>query len=267
MPIPHLTIDNEHLTVNKKLLNDKCKMFNAFGFTLIELMVTVAIIAILSGIGYSTYSSIQANARDAKRKADVDAIAKVLEDKYNSSTGLYPSYSEVSDRDFTSGAKPKQFDGTDYTPQFGSGSQAYKSFVICTTQLEKSTQPYCKYSANGSSSSIGSLPTTTKCSKFNNLIGGQSQSCSYLTYGSFSTNITPDSTIRIDCNDIRDNDIGDAANIICSSNKRCAYAPYPSQQLPWYKEDGSEGGTVVLAIANCSIYNNNFFSSVNVILK
>lgn len=49
------------------------------GFTLVELLVVVAIIAILSVIGLTVFSGSQANARDARRKADIDAIAKVIE--------------------------------------------------------------------------------------------------------------------------------------------------------------------------------------------
>lgn len=49
------------------------------GFTLVELLVVVAIIAILSVIGLTIFTSAQSNARDARRKSDVDAIAKALE--------------------------------------------------------------------------------------------------------------------------------------------------------------------------------------------
>lgn len=49
------------------------------GFTLIELMVVVAIIAILSVVGMAVFSSVQQGARNARRRADLDAIAKALE--------------------------------------------------------------------------------------------------------------------------------------------------------------------------------------------
>lgn len=49
------------------------------GFTLVELLVVVAIIAILSVIGLTIFTSAQFNARDARRKSDVDAIANALE--------------------------------------------------------------------------------------------------------------------------------------------------------------------------------------------
>lgn len=61
------------------------------GFTLIELMVVVAIIGILMAAGIVAFSGAQRNARDAKRRADVDAIGKALEQAYqNSGTVTYP---------------------------------------------------------------------------------------------------------------------------------------------------------------------------------
>ncbi len=49
------------------------------GFTLIELLVTIAIIAIISVVAVALFGNIQANARDAKRRAELEAIAHVLE--------------------------------------------------------------------------------------------------------------------------------------------------------------------------------------------
>lgn len=56
---------------------------NPQGFTLVELMVVVSIIAILSVIGITVFTGIQKGARDARRKADVQAISKSLEAHYN----------------------------------------------------------------------------------------------------------------------------------------------------------------------------------------
>lgn len=49
------------------------------GFTLVELLVVIAIIAILAAVGLTIFSGTQKNARDARRKADIDAIAQALE--------------------------------------------------------------------------------------------------------------------------------------------------------------------------------------------
>lgn len=77
------------LSVNKK------------GFTLIELMVVIAIIAILSVIGITVFSSVQKSARDAKRRLDGKAIALALE-QYKLQNGLYPQAGWV----YSDGSEP-----------------------------------------------------------------------------------------------------------------------------------------------------------------
>lgn len=60
------------------------------GFTLIELIIVISIIALLSVIGISTYSSVQVDARNSKRKSDLKEIKSALE-LYRSEIGTYPS--------------------------------------------------------------------------------------------------------------------------------------------------------------------------------
>lgn len=48
------------------------------GFTLIELLVVIAIIGILATIIVASFTSAQRRGRDARRKADLDAIKKAL---------------------------------------------------------------------------------------------------------------------------------------------------------------------------------------------
>ena len=52
------------------------------GFTLIELMIAVTIIAILAVTGYTTFAQSQLRGRDIKRKQDLVAIAAALETYY-----------------------------------------------------------------------------------------------------------------------------------------------------------------------------------------
>ncbi len=67
----------------KKLLPKSFK--NPQGFTLVELLVVISIIAILSVIGITVFTGVQKNARDARRKGDVQSIQKALEVHYNDS--------------------------------------------------------------------------------------------------------------------------------------------------------------------------------------
>ncbi len=49
------------------------------GFTLVELMIVITVIAILATIGVVSFSRVQKQARDTKRKADMRALATALQ--------------------------------------------------------------------------------------------------------------------------------------------------------------------------------------------
>lgn len=59
------------------------------GFTLIELMIAISIVAIISAVGLVSYSKAQQLGRDARRKSDLQEIAKALQLYYNDN-GRYP---------------------------------------------------------------------------------------------------------------------------------------------------------------------------------
>lgn len=66
------------------------------GFSLIELLVVVAIIAILTALGISFFSQTRKTGRDAQRKADLTAIAGALE-QYYSDHDSYPAGYDPTD--------------------------------------------------------------------------------------------------------------------------------------------------------------------------
>lgn len=72
-------------------------------FTLVELLVVVAIIAILTLIGIVVFTGVQKNTRDARRNGDIDSIAKALE--VNKTT---TGYSALADGQFSGGVVPKE---------------------------------------------------------------------------------------------------------------------------------------------------------------
>lgn len=83
------------------------------GFTLVELLVVVAIMAILATVAATIFSSTQSRARDGKRQADVSAIAKALEANKTSGSVTYPALSGTW---FAGGNVPTEAAG--YVPQY-----------------------------------------------------------------------------------------------------------------------------------------------------
>lgn len=67
------------------------KLLPNSGFTLIELLVVVAILAILSVIGYSIFAGAQGNARDGVRRTELNNLAKNIETTKDV-TGGFPLY-------------------------------------------------------------------------------------------------------------------------------------------------------------------------------
>lgn len=63
---------------------------NTHGFTIIELLITIVVIAILATIGVVAYNGVQARARDAQRVQDVKTIVTALE-MYYIDHGRFPA--------------------------------------------------------------------------------------------------------------------------------------------------------------------------------
>ena len=60
------------------------------GFTLLELLVVIGIIAILVTLGIASYSTAQKKARDAKRQSDLVSFQSAIEQCYSVNSFVYP---------------------------------------------------------------------------------------------------------------------------------------------------------------------------------
>ena len=106
---------------------------NIRGFTLVELLVVIVILAILGVVGVTLFTNTQSTARDAKRKEDIQALAKAMEANYAPGTGYTTT---VAAGWFADGVAP-----TNPNPggvAYSTGGATTSSFTFCAA-LEKST--------------------------------------------------------------------------------------------------------------------------------
>lgn len=86
---------------------------NYRGFTLVELIVVIAILAILSIVGVAVFTGQQKNARDSKRKSDIEAIAQAME---SAKTPGASAYVALADTNFSAGSVPTDPTNTNVVP-------------------------------------------------------------------------------------------------------------------------------------------------------
>lgn len=65
------------------------------GFTIVELLIVIVVIGILALLVITTYSGIQAKARNSKRQTDIQSVQTQLE-AFFSQNGYYPSLTDMN---------------------------------------------------------------------------------------------------------------------------------------------------------------------------
>jgi type IV pilus assembly protein PilA len=72
------------------VLNKMKNLKKASGFTIVELLIVIVVIAILAAITIVAYSGITARAKNSQAQSNVESVQKVAE-AYNADSGAYPS--------------------------------------------------------------------------------------------------------------------------------------------------------------------------------
>jgi general secretion pathway protein G len=111
------------------------------GFTMIELIVVIAILGLLSTIGLVSFRTAQIKGRDAQRKSDLTQIQKALEIYYND-YGYYPTDDYPGSGSFTDTKGTLYIKEIPEDPRFG--TYPYSSdgtFYILYARLENNQDP------------------------------------------------------------------------------------------------------------------------------
>ncbi len=115
--------------------------YTSKGFSLIELLIVISIIAVLSTIAVASFGSLQKNSRDLKRQADLKLVQGALE-QYYADQHYYPTATSVT------------FDGSSLT---GPGSRVY----LNKTPIDPTTgQTYVYQAKPGTCANTANTPST-----------------------------------------------------------------------------------------------------------
>lgn len=113
------------------------------GFTLLELLVVIGIIGILVSIGSVAFTAAQARSRDTKRRGDLDALSKALEQYNAENNGQYPASASCSGlEDYLAGTVPVdpkygfEYTSVDNTMSGGTGDYCSVSAYCICVELE-----------------------------------------------------------------------------------------------------------------------------------
>lgn len=118
-------------------INMWAKHKHQFGFTIVELLIVIVVIAILAAISIVAYNGIQQRARDNSRITKIQSIAKAIE-LYKVDNGRYPPILDGNGRETTCGSQTDNWGHCDRNKTIADMLAPYTT--IDPTSLSDATQ-------------------------------------------------------------------------------------------------------------------------------
>lgn len=119
------------------------------GFTVVELLIVIVVIAILAAVTIVAFNGVQSRSRDAARIAKIKSIAKAIE-LYKIDNGRYPQIQDGSGTESVCGSQTENWGHCDRNKQLTDAIAPY--LAIDPTSLSNATQGnyYYYYTAHSS---------------------------------------------------------------------------------------------------------------------
>lgn len=167
------------------------------GFTLVELLVVMAILGILAVVSLANFRTSQIKARDAQRKHDMRQITNALE-AYISDHGSYPDAGTGGDAgkivacsDSCGVPEGCEWEGTSVREMCDENSTVYMIEVPGDPQPGTSQPNYCYWSDNTSYKLYVNLENEKDPERFEEPNPTRSCGGALYNYGTASTNTSP----------------------------------------------------------------------------
>lgn len=115
------------------------------GFTLMELLIVIAIIGILISLGTVSYTSAQKKSRDSRRMQDARAIQNAFEQYYADNNGNYPSTCSLSSTYLPAGLPTDPKTGLSYSSSCSDIQYCFCAALEGTTVGGNATNNACAF--------------------------------------------------------------------------------------------------------------------------
>jgi len=146
------------------------KDYRERGFTIVELLIVIVVIAILATLVITAYNGVQQRARDAKRVSDVRAIQTAAE-AFQSEKGNYPTLVELKAATNTVKLDSTLTANIDVAPVTSADKDKYQYYRCGTSATAITGVNLVYYEEAGSTTRTKSLGTVS------GTVGGSSVTC------------------------------------------------------------------------------------------